>query len=69
MNALNSVRLERERCLAIVDAEEGFNGGMPDELFELISYRCDREYLEEVFRAIVRITKRNIRDKINQETI
>ena len=45
-------------CLAAVEAEEEFNGPMPDAL-RLIP-------MEDALRAAVRATKRGIRDRIMQ---
>lgn len=53
---VDAVLAEREACSAIVQAEEECDGDMPDELRMLP--------LEDVVRAAVRATKRNILDAI-----
>ena len=65
---LEATRIERERCLKIVAEEEEFDGATPDELFTLFSCACgDREYIENLFRSVVRITKQGIKAKIEAD--
>lgn len=57
-----ATRLERERCLAAVDAEPELPGEMPDEMWEVLS--SDRDAATKALQIIVRKTKSGIRDRI-----
>lgn len=59
-----AVRIERERCLHIVDDEPELPGPMPDEMWFAIS--GNREATQEALREAVRLTKKNIRNRINE---
>lgn len=57
-------RLERERCIAAVDAEPELPGDMPDEMWE--AARNDRDAMAEAMRIAVRQTKAGIKERINE---
>lgn len=56
------IGIERDRCLAEVEAEPELPGDMPDEIWEAI--RNDRDALAETLRITVRLTKDGIRKRI-----
>jgi len=57
-------RLERERCIAAVDAEPELPGDMPDEMWNAV--RNDRDAMCEAFRMTVRLIKDGIKGRINE---
>ena len=60
-------RVERERCLAAVDAEPELPGDMPPEMAQAMAdaiKREDADFFIHAMRLAVRMTKDGIRDRI-----
>jgi len=62
-----AMRVERERCLAAVDAEPEMPGDMPPEMAEAVADAIkneDADFFIYAMRLAVRMTKDGIRERI-----
>lgn len=60
-------RIERERCLAAVDAEPELPGDMPPEMLQAVARAIleeDTDFFIHALRLAVRMTKAGIRERI-----
>lgn len=67
LNVMKAVKIEKERCLAAVDAEPEFQDEMPDDMWIEISLAVledDKACIEECFRLAIRAAKAGIKARI-----
>jgi hypothetical protein len=62
-------KILKTTAIDCVEQEEEFPGEMPDSLFETIKWGCredDKEFIADVLRTVVRLTKRKIVKRLRE---
>ena len=62
MNIQQAIKIERDEIIKLIKNEPEFPGDIPDDIWQRIQFSS----VEEIVRASVRITKRNIIDNIQK---